>query len=247
MRTVVLTSDKHSWLLRGFFHQWEKYRGHNGYVWDWFDVEVAGFTNPGFLPADVPFYSIGKFEDYPVDRWSDAVIQYLHSIKDEFVLLLLEDYWMLRPINREAIFNATRYMLNNPDVIRFDLAADRMFAKNARYIGSYGQLDICECKGDYSLSTQASIFRREMLIEVLRPGETPWQSELNGTDRLNKLPYRVVGSYQWPMNYAIVMNKGKLDVTGEWMYPARTLKQDDWRNLAELGYLNPEALSEHAL
>jgi hypothetical protein len=236
MRTVVFTSDNHSWLLKGFFHQWKKYGGGR-------DVEVAGFTPPSFLPENVKFTSIGRFEDYPVEKWSDAVIKYLQSIPDEYVLILLEDYWLMRPVNWEAIDTAFEYSMAQPvewhdAVIRLDVAADRMFSKDAHYLLPWGNVDICKAKGDYSLSFQASIFNRKLLLEVMRPGETPWQSELKGSWRLNQLPYRVIGTYQWPMNYMISVCKGKLDTKGEWMYPARTLLTEDWRELEARGFLD---------
>jgi hypothetical protein len=34
----------------------------------------------------------------------------------------------------------------------------------------------------------------------------------------------------------IVVNKGKFDREGQWMWPARTLKAADWKELDELGY-----------
>lgn len=237
MKTVVLTSDHHNWLLRGFFHQWRKYAA--GYP----EIEVAGFTPPDNLPQDVGFHSIGKFEDYPVNKWSDAVIKYLNTISDDLVLILLEDYWLIRPVNISAIWDARDFMLANKNVIRFDVAADRMFSREVWYSGYFGGIDLCECKGQYSLSYQASIYRRELLLEVLRADETPWQSELNGSTRLNSLPYRVIGSYQWPMNYMIIMNKGQVDPGGQWMYPARRFTGDDWYDLVESGCLREVGLA----
>jgi len=245
MRTVVFTSDSHNWLLKGFFHQWKKYA-----QCDFLDVEVAGFTKPEGLPDDVAFYSLGKFTDYPVNKWSDGVIKYLESVQDELVLVMLEDYWLMRPILREVVAAAEMYMRSHSQMVRFDLAADRMFSKDARYAGSYGPFDMCVCKGSYSLSFQASIYRRDALLSLLRPGETPWQAELSGSARLNKtyLGDVVVGTYQWPINYMIAVNKGKLDRTGAWMYPARTLSQSDWDELDKLGYtIEPGERHEHAL
>jgi hypothetical protein len=239
MKTVVFTSDHHQWLLKGFLHQWEKYKGKGN---EPLDLEVAGFTRPSFLSPDVPFFSIGAFSDYPIQRWSDGVIKYLQSITDELVLILLEDYWLMRTINRAALDTAKALMLDHPHVVRFDVAADRMFAKNARYIGNMGTLDICSAKGAYSLSFQASIWRREMLLEVMQPGETPWQAEISGSGRLNEKPFGVVGTYQWPICYLIAVNKGKLDRTGSWMFPARTLSAMDWKELDNLGYTQAEAL-----
>lgn len=240
MKAIVFTSDRHDWLLHGFLRQWSKYRGtkYDGEL----DLEIAGFSYRGpyrIEPSgeEVPFSSIGRFEDYPVERWSDAVYAKVMSLKDELFIFMLEDYWLMRHLNRGVMNLAEDYMRKHPDVIRFDLTSDRMFAKEAKYTESHGVMDICEAKGDYSLSFQAAIYRRDLLLEVLRPGETPWQAELRGTQRLNNLGHRVLGSYQWPVNYMIVVNKGKLDTAGRWMWPARTLDAEDWADLAEAGCL----------
>ena len=227
MKTVVLTSDSHNWLLKGFFHQWKKYNGGS--------VEVAGFTKPE-LPKDVNFHSIGDMKDYPVDKWSNALIKYLNEIPDDLVLILLEDYWLIRPVDFDAIEEAVELIESYRDVIRFDLTTDRSGSKIAEYAGAFRKLDLCRAKGEYSLSFQASIYRKSLLLEVLRPDENPWQTELNGSARLNALPYDVLGSYQWPLNYMIVMNKGKFDREGLWMYPSRTLTRADWKELDDLGY-----------
>lgn len=234
MRTIVFTSDNHSWLLRGFFHQWKKYGGGRG-------VEVAGFTKPDFLPGNVPFHSMGDFKDYPVQKWSDAIINALRRIPDERFILLLEDYWLIREVNWAAIDAADEMMRRFWRIMRFDIAADRMFARGAEFVDSMENVDFCSCKGDYSLSFQASIYDRKMLLDVMRYNETPWQAEIDGSTRLNALnDYYVYGTYQWPMNYVIVMNKGKLDLDGQWMYPARGISAVEQMELAAAGCLEPE-------
>lgn len=238
MKTVIFTSDTHQWLLRGFLHQWSKYGLPE------LSLEVAGFTNPGFLPPEINFVSIGDFKDYPVEKWSNAIIKYCNMIEDEMFLFMLEDYWLLRPINRDALMLAYQFMVEHKDVARFDVAADRVFNRRAQYVGSLKTLDICEAKGEYSLSFQASIYRREMLLKALSVGESPWQSELKGSYRLNSMHYKVVGSYQWPINYMILMNKGRVDKSGSWMFPARSLSMDDWSELAALGYLTQPEKAE---
>ena len=249
MRIAVLTSDTHSWLLRGFYRQWLKYGVSHDLLLeeDPFELEVVGFTKPADLPEQLPFYSVGSFTNYPVNRWSDALIDYLETCQEDLITILLEDYWLLRAMNRQAVLDAYSYMIKHPEAIRFDLAADRMFSRQAEYVEPFASLDICEAKGDYSLSFQASIFRRKLLLELLRPSETPWQTELSGSTRLNSTSYRVFGSYQWPINYLIVMNKGRIDATGQWMYPARTLLPEDWRDLIAHSCLVPGGKDEYAL
>lgn len=232
MRAFVFTCDPYYWLLPGFFHQWHKYDGR--------PIEVVGFGKPDAAQlSGHPFVSLGRFEDFPKQRWSDALIAYLRGIDDDLVEFWLEDYWLMRPSNHDLIDRAESFMAKNPSAFRFDLITDRMYAKNLQNVGSMGVMDIVYAKGDYALSYQASIFRRKLLLEILRPGESPWQSELEGTSRLNNRPYGVFGSLQSPVRYAIVVNKGQFDRAGAWMYPPRTLSDEDWADLDRLGLARP--------
>lgn len=229
MKTIVLTSDKGNWLLPGFLHQWRKYDGR--------EIEIWGYTDPGKLVrGKTEFRSIGRFEDYPMARWSDGVILALESIDDDLVEVYLEDYWLMRHTNFDAIALCAEYLGNYPGIARFDLGTDRLYAKTVRDVESIGAIDIIEAGGDYAFSWQASIWRRDILLSLMQPGETAWESELAGTNRLNTAPYRVLGTRQCPVRYMIAVNKGQFDRSGSWMYPQRTLSQADWRELDRLGY-----------
>lgn len=225
LSVVVLTSDHHNWLLKGFCRQWRRYCP--------LDVDIYGFTAvniPGF-----EFHSLGRFEDYPVQKWSDGLIETLNQTKTEFVLILLEDYWLIRPVNVNAIAAAVQIMEEEGDIARFDVATDRVNCHQARDYGYVDGLDIISTPtgAEYNFSYQASIWSKDKLKKLLVPGESPWESELRGNLRLASRGYKVLGTRQVPMWYAIVMNKGQFDKTGAWMYPARTLYPEDWKDLEE--------------
>ena len=76
MKVIVLTSDKYLHALQPFAWLFNKY-------WSSAQpVTVAGFTPPDFgLPDNFTFHSIGAFADYPVARWSDALIKLLNEIE----------------------------------------------------------------------------------------------------------------------------------------------------------------------
>lgn len=233
MKTAIFTSDKNNWLLKGFFHQWGKYCPDPKY----FDIEVVGFEKPEGLPSSVKFVSLGDMRDYPVKKWSNGVIKYLRQLQDDLVTIFLEDYWLIRNMHVNSIKEAEELMMKYPDIIRFDLTTDRVFNKDSKFCGHYKGLDICRAKSDYAISFQASIYRRSLLLEILRLDETPWESEINGTGRVQQTTYDVLGSYQWPVNYMITVNKGRFDAIGDWMFPARSLSQNDWQELDSLGFI----------
>lgn len=228
-KIIVLTSDKGNWLLPGFLHQWQKYDGR--------PLEVWGYTDPGLIETDkVKFCSIGNFTDYPMSRWSDGVIKAIESIPEELLEVYLEDYWLMRKTNHYALGICRGYMARQSDAARFDLGTDRLYAKTARDVESIDTVDIIEAGGDYAFSWQASIWRKRALQDLMIYGETAWESELAGTNRLNQSGWRVLGSRQCPVRYMIAVNKGMFDRSGSWMYPPRTLSQADWWELDRLGY-----------
>lgn len=229
MKIVCLTSDVGNPLIPGFLHQWKKYASG-------LPVTVAGFTHPG---VDCDFIGLGDFKDYPVNRWSNGLRKLLQMIEDDLVLLLLEDYWLIRHVNKPAIMACEAFMQNNPDFARCDVSCDRMEdCYPERNICSIGCTDFTESiNKPYDFSYQASIWNRQKLLDLVVDWETPWESEINGNKRIHEKGYRVVGTRQFPMNYTIVMNKGKIDKTGGWMYPPRTLYPDDWKELETIyGY-----------
>jgi hypothetical protein len=244
MRTIVLTSDKTSWALKAFTRQWDKYTVDDIYPVHNLPFDIYGYGDPGIKGH--AFYKIGNFASYPVNRWSDGLIKTLQSIDDSLVMLMLDDYWLTRQVNIAAFFGLRNYMENNPDaqnVIRLDLTTDRLYDKH-HDIEGMAWIDLIEAEKDatYNLSFQAAIWRRELLMEVLRPGETPWESEINGSERLNRTPYRVIGTQQWPMRYIVAVNKGKLDLSAKWMVPSRSLSQADQDELIQGGHIPQERL-----
>ena len=231
----IFASDKYLWALRVTLYLYEKY-------WNW-PVTVYGFSLPAYpLPASAHFVSMGKFEDYPVNRWSDAVIGALQASKDDYAVILMEDYWLSRRVNVRAVGQLGNYM-NLNGVIRGDLVTDRLYAENMSDLEPYGDLDIItnDPPGQYTMSLQASIWNVEKLLKIMLPGETAWQTELEGTSRLNEAGYKVVGTRQCPVRYFIGVQAGKLALDGGYQKPGPVWQLEDLqtvkRMLAEDGVL----------
>src|SRR5512147_1442094 len=96
MRPIIITSDKTSWCLRPMFYLLKKY---------WPQMPrplIGGYTKPGFT-LDADWYHIGRFADYPVDRWSDGLIELLAHVDDEIILFLMDDYWLNAPVNHSKV------------------------------------------------------------------------------------------------------------------------------------------------
>lgn len=240
MRVIVLTSDKYLHALKPYAWLFNKYWSAEQ------EVLVAGFTPPRFaLPKNFSFHSIGKFADYPVGRWSDALIKLLEEIPDEAFVLMLEDYWISRAVDVRGVQMLYDYACQFGYVLRLDLTTDRLFAHGPRYPGDipdYGQLghlDLIrsEPTSQYHMSMMTGVWRRDNLLKVLVPDESPWQVELDGTRRVmvdHAHDMLVLGTRQWVTRHGLAFrggDPGKIDIS--------FLSPEDVAALTSLGFLEP--------
>ena len=162
-------------------------------------VLVAGNKEPENLPENFEFLHIG---DYKADQWTDGIIEILNSIEDDRFVFMLEDYWLSRGVNHQAIETLGEYMEIHKNVLRVDLTTDRLYAGGMFDVDSYGYLDIIETppSTQYQWSTQACIVDRKHMLSCLQPGMKPWEFELSG-NKLIPQGLRVLGTRQYPVRY----------------------------------------------
>lgn len=209
MRLHIVTSDRYIYAIRPFAHLLKKY-------WpDHPEVVVGGYSYPPFeLPEKFTFHSIGPFGHYPVNRWSDGVIKFLQEIEDEVVCLFLEDMWLVRPVDTQVVRMGYDYMRQFEYVARLDLTSDRLYANGGRVktYGALGHVRLIWSDPDspYHLSLMPAFWRKAHLLEVLRPGETPWDTEIAGTPRLSALRNQmiVLGTDAVPVQVALAFRGG---------------------------------------
>jgi hypothetical protein len=199
----VTTCNRYLWALRPFSYLFNLY---------WSELQhvvVIGFTRPDYnLPANFEFYSAG--EDTGQKSWSTALMRALHEMDDELFTLLLDDYWLQRTVDTAGVATLADYMQQHPRVLRMDLTTDRLYAGGMFDVEAFGHYDILETPPStpYQMSTQAGIWRRSLLLELLRPEMTPWEVELQ-TDVPGRM--RVLGTRQSPVRYANVFRGGDPD------------------------------------
>ena len=118
----------------------------------------------------------------PLDKWSDGVLYYLHKIADEYIILLSEDFYMVKDTDLKAVERLVK--------IAKEKKADRV-----SLMGNHSPHRTVNVGEDlwkylpnmpYQLSFEASIYRTSFLTEHMRMGENPWQSETNrNAEQLN--------------------------------------------------------------
>jgi hypothetical protein len=199
----VTTCDRYLWAMRPFAYLFNTF-------WSSLQpVTVVGYREPDFdLPPNFDFYSAGK--DGGQEHWTDGVIKFLQEAAADIFVLLLDDYWLNRKADNTGVGTLADYVAEHPDVLRLDLTTDRLYAGGMFEVESYGHYDIVETPfgTPYQMSTQAGIWRKSLLLELLKPGMSPWQVELQ-TQPPERM--RVLGTRQNPVRYANVFKGGNPD------------------------------------
>lgn len=227
----VLTSDRYHPMLRIFTHLFNKYWSPDQ------PVGVAGFAEPEFdLPDNFTFMSLGDQRDYPVTKWSDGMLKLLDLIPHEQFVLFFEDYLLVESVNLEIVYRLYDYMDQFPRIVKIDLAGDRAGADPVRELGTWRGIDLLlsDPVSQYHMSLYIGLWRKVLLRELLIPGETPWQVELDGTNRLREYgdAMMVVGTRNLPVHITLGNRYG--DPTVNYL---DELCAEDMRELAERGLI----------
>lgn len=239
IQVIVMTSDKQKHMLPGFFYLWQKY-----YNADVIGI-VAGFTRPDSLPTNWRFISQGNQPDYPPKRWSERLMNICDEVADDVFMLLLEDYWLIRPVDTFAIRMMYDYLHQFRNVLKFDLATDRLYAGGGgQYLhgnhtyDTLGYLDLIKSdyNSPYHLSLWGGLWRRDLLRRLLIPGESAQDIEIAGTSRLQALgdEVLVLGTRQAPLRHLNAIQGANWNF-GEGVGMG-SLKEVDVKHLRELGY-----------
>lgn len=204
----VTTSDKYLRALRPFAYLLNKYWVPNP------QVIIGGFEPPDFkLPKNFFFQTLGPQSKYPLERWSNGLHKLITSYPHDIICIMLEDYWIIEPVNTVVVDKLYEYVKQFHYVARMDLTADRQFAGDVVDYGEIGDdVDLVKSTpfSPYHMSLITGIWRKSHLLRVMLPNETPWELELTGTVRLSDMEDQilVLGSKQHPVKHTLAFRGG---------------------------------------
>ncbi len=174
---LVNSCDKYDDLWYPFFELMNIY---------WPDVKY-----PIYLNTETKSYE-NKHDTFQVNAinypqkatWSQRLLHALKSIPSEFVLFLMDDYFLLNKVNEEEIGDIVNWMKQDRNIANVVLypvgSLGKVSEKNPRYIlldKVYPNLLVC---------CTAAIWRKEILEKLIRQSESPWEYEENGSLRAYK-------------------------------------------------------------
>lgn len=225
---VIMTSPATEWVLPGFFRQLETHgAADHSSVYDWCVPYVFGFdqTNQALLADKIfnhRFVTLGDFADYPNYKWSDAFILALKILSDADIKsfwFMLDDYWIVRGVDARGVIDLYEYHKTlTDDVIKIDLAYDRLYADSGYYdlgqntLTSVGHMDVIQARPEcqYYMSLWGGLFSTSAMLKFLQPGWTAQEVELSGTSLLRQMHHLVLGTRQGPVIHTNVCHGGKV-------------------------------------
>jgi hypothetical protein len=111
-------------------------------------------------------------------EWSDRLIKLLQQIPTEYVWYQQEDMWPCKnpPKVSELMDFVVKY-----DLLRLQISPIvQFYSLHGDKIPLFFHY-----KSKYLVSHQPSIWKKDFLLECLKPNEDPWKNEYEGTKRLN--------------------------------------------------------------
>jgi hypothetical protein len=172
-------------------------------------------------------------------EWSQRLKAHLQQIEAEYVLLLLEDYFFTASISTEAINESLHWLhrLNGIVLRLFPCPGPDEPLEHNRAIGRIYPY------AWYRVSTQAAIWKKPQLLELLLDHESIWDFELKGSQRTQLQPQGFYSTYKAVIRYQQVVERG------EWFwYAARRFgKQRIGCDFAARPVMSPERALKKAL
>jgi hypothetical protein len=112
--------------------------------------------------------------------WSDNLISALDLIDEEYVLLFIEDLFLVNPVKSDKLQELFSWMARaKPNYVKLSRLPKPDAPHNALVgVVSPGTL--------YRASTVMTVWKKEILKGLLAPGENAWEFEVNGTERSNQ-------------------------------------------------------------
>lgn len=170
---VLSSCDNYSDLWNPFFHQLKKY-------WKGFDYDV-------YLCTESKKYQMeGLRVHCPLNvprsnTWSENLIELLEHIETEYVIFMLDDFWLKKPVDTEKLAEIMETFDKDKNIgflcLLHQPASVLPVSKEYPMLVEYPR------KAKYRITTQVGLWRKDYFLKILRSHESAWQFEIYGNKR----------------------------------------------------------------
>ena len=158
-------------------------------------VEIVTNTIP--IESKYPVIYLGKDKG-----WCSNILAYVKDKTDPFILLCEEG--ILTEVDESLLQKAF-------DAWTPDLGLLRLFpcpGPTLPWSEDIGEIDKAL---PYAISVQMSIWNPQTIRDIARPGETPWDFEIQGSQRALNYTPKFLGTYHSALSYKEYTRRGKLN------------------------------------
>lgn len=163
---LVCSCDAYADLWNPFFTLFKKY-------WPFRDVPIILNTESKNFSFDG--LDIKCIHSPSEKRYGKRMLNALSNIKTKYVLLLLDDFFLRKPVLEENIFQILNWMKADKNIANFSCEPSPTYASYE--VNKYPGFKRVPPASDYTLNMQAAIWQTKILKGFWRPSATPWEWE----------------------------------------------------------------------
>ena len=147
---------------------------------EWPDIKYPITLVTEKLPYQCKYMDVDVCKVGKIMPWGRRMLKCLKKIDTEYIMLLLDDYYPLEKVDQNRIEECLDWMSGDTNVAVFSFnPTPGNNIKDNKYLHFEKRTQ----DGEYRFNCQPAVWRRERLIEFIRPHETPWQWEVVGNIR----------------------------------------------------------------
>ena len=154
----------------------------------WPDCPLKIYLNTESNSYATPYYDVNLIHSSEKNiDWSDRLINALNKIDTKYVLFTLEDFYFLETVDN----NAFDRLIKKIDSIKDFAFLDFTHMGNTKtYIKKLDLYKVWKY-GEFKITATMAIWNRQALLDLLIPGESPWEFEPNASKRSMKTNYGI--------------------------------------------------------
>lgn len=171
---LILSCDKYEDAWQPFFSLFHKF---------WPECPYPVYLGTNTISPVLP--GVKTLLSGEAENWSADTRKILGQIPEDYIILLLEDYFFLGKVDEEWLKECLDFTQKNKAafmrIASFRKDHEPMYAFDAAtYQKRFG---ITKLDAPFRVNLQAGIWNKTDLIDLLKDGESPWQFEVNASVR----------------------------------------------------------------
>ena len=117
--------------------------------------------------------------------WSNRLRQALERVDSQYIMLMLEDFFLQSPVRNDVVIDCLKWMHEDPTIGHIDFYHEPFVDGLVR-----GEFSLVDSSYDYAMNTLPGLWRKDFLISMLRD-ENPWDFEFYGTGRWRRTSVKI--------------------------------------------------------